>query len=363
MSYLISDYVTDKLINNCVNFGILLLGVLFGVGVVVLAYKIFANLKAKPPKLNKKYREIPLGSDQNIKSALDKLHSLDIKSGIDIYIINSSKILVDEIKAIACEYTGGKKYVSLNISLDDNSPSIALDFDADFEVEDFLVFLQEIIGVIENTILTVTDKYYVLVNSFLRFIGLGTSIRDITLKDLILFLNQKAVKKDKKLTKVIERQDKKEERKQERLLRHNQREAIKQDKRRELAKNKKNADNKFLALFAPKNNKNKNQDNNKFLDLFKPRKKENNKGNSKDDNSTKDLRPKRKKDEENSAVNKEDVKLSAFYKPINKIITEVMEILIVGVYQETRKLYGRGYAQRDSDNVELSTSDDQGGDE
>lgn len=339
----ISEYVTNKLIKNCITFGFFLLGVLLGIALILLIYQIFVKLKAKKTVLKTEYREINPKDDPIIIQAKEKLHSLDTKNSIEKFLIDSTQIGIDSIKEIAKEYTGGKKYVTLTSGLSEKYPNFDLTFDTDFAVEDFLFFIENTTDVIENTVLSVTDKYSILINSFFKFIGLGKTIRDITVKDVILYLNLKAQKKEQKLIKAIEKKEKQEQKARNRLNK------------------KQNIDNKFIEFFKKlqpekpitkkekenkklfkqnKDAKKKNNTENKFLNLFKIKKKES-------DPEVK-VKKENKKDKEIEIIEKVDQpKLSSFYKPLNKVIIEVADILLVGVLAEARKLYGRGYTYKE----------------
>lgn len=333
----VSEYITDKLIKNCIAFGFFMAGVLFGLALILVIYQIFVHLKAKKPTLCTEYKEIDPERDTVILKAKDKLYSLDTKISIEKFLFESTQITVDAIRDIAKEYTGGRKTITLNWCLNNKFPDLDLCFDTDFSVEDFLIFVENTTDVVEDTILTVTDKYSILVNSFLKFIGLGKSVREITVRDLILYLNEKAQKKEQKLLKAVEKKEKQEEKARQ-----------KEEERKKKLENKKNEkkENKFLDFFKPKQDKKK--------PLIKTHKREETKSQKrKDDKNKNEVKEnklanifkikKKEKNEIDETDISENTKISAFYKPLNKVIIEVVDILLVGLCVEARKLYGRGY--------------------
>lgn len=338
----VSEYITDKLIKNCITFGFFLAGVLFGLLLILVIYLIFVRLKAKKPALSKEYESIELENDEIIKKAKEKLYSLDTKKGIANYLFEALQITVDSILEIAKEYTDGKKTISLSWTFNGKLPDVNICFDVDFAVEDFLIFVENSTDVVENTVLTVTDKYNVLVNSFLKFIGLGRSVRDITVKDVILFINGKAQKKEQKLIKAVEKKEKQKEK-----------ERKKREEQKKKLENKQVSKNKFIEFFTPKQKKNK-----KNLPNGKKQKNEpsidsvDKKNKSISDNKFANIFKIKKKEESTSEQDKDKtVKISTFYKPINKVALEVFEILIEGFCVEARKLYGRGYSEHDVEEV------------
>lgn len=339
----VSEYVTDKLIKNCIAFGFFMAGVLLGIALILIIYQIFVHLKAKKPTLCTEYEEIDPENDPVIIKAKEKIYSLDTKISIEKFLFSSTQITVDAIRDIAKEYTGGKKSISLSWTLNNSSPDLDLTFDTDFSVEDFLIFIENTTDVIEDTILSVTDKYSILVNSFLKFVGLGKAVREITVKDVILYLNEKAQKKEQKLLKAVEKKEKQDEKVR-----------LKEDKKKKSLENKKkaNKENKFLELFKPKQNTKKSS-NKISKNKYKPVKRINHSKLEKKDNKPEKeekenklaniFKIKRKEQSEEDIALGDNTKISAFYKPLNKVIIEAIEILLVGLCVEARKLYGRGY--------------------
>lgn len=315
MMIICSDYVKDTLLDNLIVFGFFIVGVFLGLCLVLLIYHIYTKLKAKPPKLNKTYRLISESEDPVILEAKEALHELDTKTGIDTYILGVGDILAKYIRKIAEEYTGGKKLIALELPAKKGMDAYELLIDADFAIEDLLIFIQKILTVAENTVLTVTDKYRVLVDSFLIFIGLPANLREITVKDIVIYLNQKADKDEKKLEKAIDKKKVNDEK----LRLKTERKAEKESKK----------EKKGLGLLSKYKDKNH---------VEKERLKQEKKALKEE--------KKRIKTEENCENKKnafDVIKRNAFNKPINKVITEISEILIVGVLSETRRLYGRGY--------------------
>lgn len=310
-----SDYVKDTLLKNLIVFGFFMAGVILGLCLVLLVYCIYTKLKAKPPKLNKSYQLISATDDPVILEAKDALHALDTKTGIDVYISGVGDILARYTRKIAEEYTSNKKLIALELPERKGKEGYELLIDADFSIEDFLIFIQQILKVAENTVLTVTDKYQVLVSSFLLFIGLPSNLREITVKDIVIYLNQKADKDEKKLEKAM---DKKKENDEKLRL-----------KAERKAENESKKNKKGFGLLS------------KYKDKDRVEKER-----LKQDKKALKEEKKRIKAEE-SGDNKKNaldvIKRNAFNKPINKVITEIADILIVGVLSEARKLYGRGY--------------------
>lgn len=342
----VSEYVTDKLIKNCIAFGFFLLGVVFGLALILAIYQIFAHLKAKSPKLLKTYEEIASEEDEAIKNLKEKLRSLDTKISIEKFLFESINLTSETISEIAREYTGGKKSVVLSFGLGEKQDDLELSFDLDFSIDDFLIFVENVSDVVENTVLSVTDKYSILVSSFLKFIGLGKSVREITAKDVILYLNEKAQRKEQKLLKAVEKKEKKEEKAKQ-----------KADQKKKKLESKKTAqkENKFLELFRPKQKKEETP----LPAWRKTREKREEKGREKKEAKERTssklasiLKLKKKEKNELASVEiGEQTKISAFYKPINKVILEVVNTLAVGLCVEARKLYGRGYSESEVEEV------------
>lgn len=354
----VSEYVTDKLIKNCIAFGFFMAGVLLGIALILIIYQIFVHLKAKNPTLCTEYKEIDPENDPVIIKAKEKIYSLDTKISIEKFLFSSTQITVDAIRDIAKEYTGGKKSISLTWTLNNSSTDLDLTFDTDFSVEDFLIFIENTTDVIEDTILSVTDKYSILVNSFLKFIGLGKSVREITVKDIILYLNEKAQKKEQKLLKAVEKKEKQDEKAR---LKEDKKKKSLEDKKKAKKDNEGKKANKFLELFKPKQNTKKSS-NKGTKNKVKPVKKVNNNKIEKKDNKTEKeekenklanifkIKRKEKSEVEDVALG-DNTKISAFYKPLNKVIIEAVEILLVGLCVEARKLYGRGYTTSEVEDV------------
>lgn len=362
----VSEYITDKLIKNCIAFGFFLLGVVFGLALILAIYQIFAHLKAKTPTLLKDYEEIDPEEDEIIKNLKEKLRSLDTKISIEKFLFESVRLTSNAISEIAKEYTGGRKSIILNLGFGESREDLELTFDTDFSVDDFLIFVENTADVVENTVLTVTDKYNILVNSFLKFIGLGKSVREITVKDVILYLNVKAQRKEQKLLKAVEKKEKQEEKAKQ-----------KAEQKKKKLENKSNTqkENKFLDLFRPKQKKEE-----KSLPAWRKTKEKNGKEAKAENRDKEPMRNKlsailKLKKKEKSDIADVDIgevtKISAFYKPINKVILEVVNILSVGLCVEARKLYGRGYTASEIEEVIESAetlflepnSNEEGGDE
>lgn len=343
----VSEYVTDKLIKNCIAFGFFLLGVVFGLALILAIYQIFAHLKAKKPNLLKAYEDIDPEEDEAIKNLKEKLYSLDTKISIEKFLFESVKLTSFAISEIAKEYTGGKKSIILNLGLGEKHDDLELSFDTDFSVDDFLIFVENTSDVVENTILSVTDKYNILVSSFLKFIGLGKSVREVTAKDVILYLNEKAQRKEQKLLKAVEKKEKQEEKAKQK--------AEKKKKKLENKKPTSKIESKFIELFRPKQKKEE-----KALPSWR-KTREITEGKAKEKHDEKEQKENKlasmlkwKKKEKNELANVEIgevTKISAFYKPINKVILEVVSILSVGLCVEARKLYGRGYTAKEVEEV------------
>lgn len=340
MSLILCEYVKDALTKNAIAFGFFLAGAVLGVALIMLVYFIYTRLKAKPPKLKKNYEYISSDGDPVVLEAKQKLYSLETKVSIDSYVVQSVEILIEAIKKIACEYTDGKKYLSIDFISNPKYPDLDLSFDADFVVEDFLIFIQEVSKVAENTVLTVTDKYSVLVNSFLRFTGLGQSVRTVTVKDVVLYLNQKAEKSQKKLEKAVEKKTVEDEKKRIKFLRKEEEKNKKliESRLKERLKNKEKPKD-IKALFRAKN-----KDELTDKEKRKLQKLEDKERKKLEAEKRKEERRQKKTEKEQTEVVSGDNKTSAFNKPINKVITEITEELISGVCAEARKLYGRGYA-------------------
>lgn len=310
-----SDYVKDALLDNLIVFGFFIAGVILGLCLILLIYHIYTKLKAKPPKLNKAYQLIAESDDPIILEAKKALYELDAKTGVDTYISGVGDILAKYVRKIAEEYTGGKKLIALELPEKKGMDAYELLVDADFAIEDFLIFIQQILKVAENTILTVTDKYQVLVGSFLIFIGLPANLREITVKDIVIYLNQKADKDEKKLEKAIDKKKLNDEKLRLKAERKTEKESKKEKK--------------GLGILS------------KYKDKDRVEKER-----SKQEKKALKEEKKRIKAEENGENKKnalDVIKKNAFNKPINKVITEISEILIVGVLSEARRLYGRGY--------------------
>lgn len=310
-----SDYVKDTLLKNLIVFGFFIAGVVLGLCLILIVYHIYTKLKAKPPKLNKAYQCISASDDPIILEAKDDLHALDTKTGIDVYISGVGDILARYTRKIAEEYTGNKKMIALELPEKKGKEGYELLIDADFSIEDFLIFIQQILTVAENTILTVTDKYQVLVSSFLLFIGLPSNLRDITVKDIVIYLNQKADKDEKKLEKAMD---------------------------------KKKINDEKLRLKAERKAENESKKNKKgfgLLSKYKDKDRVEKERLKQEKKALKEEKKRIKKEElgDNKKNALDIIKRNAFNKPINKVITEIAEILIVGVLSEARKLYGRGY--------------------
>lgn len=350
MNLILCEYVKDALTKNAIAFGFFLAGAVLGVALIMLVYFIYTRLKAKPPKLKKNYEYISAENDEVVIEAKQKLYSLDTKVSIDTYVVKSAEILIEAIKKVASEYTDGKKFLSIDFLSNPKYPDLDLSFDADFVVEDFLIFISEVSKVAENTVLTVTDKYSVLVNSFLRFTGLGQSVRTITVKDVVLYLNQKAEKSQKKLEKAVEKKTVEEEKKRIKFLRKEEeknRKLISSRLKERLKDKEKPKDIK--ALFRAKN-----KDELTDKEKRKLQKLEDKERKKLEAEKRKEERRQKKNEKEHSEIEVAENKTSSFNKPINKVITEVMEELISGVCVEARKLYGRGYT---SDKKEVESTE------
>lgn len=363
MNLISADYVTNTLIENAIAFGYFVLGAVFAIGLILLIYAIFLKVKAKVPKLKKQYQYLSPSEDAAVINAKFKLKEIDLKQNIDCYIASCADVMVGLMKEIAENYTDGEKCLTITLTTTDKKN---LDFtvNADFSIEDFLIFSKNTVSVIENTVLTVTDKYGVLVNSFLKIIGLSGNVREITVRDIVFYLAQKAEKKEKKLLKLVEKKKSKEEEQRQKLdlqqQKQRQKLEYKQKKEREqLSKpsDKKSKEKRFLSLFANKSDDKKVSIPQKY------------KSNKKDDNKRfgQTVKTRFTEKESNELVEKDssEQKLGAFNKPINKVIAEIMGILIDGMSVEMHKLYGRGYKQNDIEAifVESELSDDnKGGD-
>lgn len=350
MSLILCEYVKNTLVKNAIAFGFFLAGVVLGVALIMLVYFIYTKLKAKPPKLKKNYEYIEENEDAVVAEAKRKLYALDVKVPIDSYVVRAAGILLEAIKEIASDYTEGKKFLSIDFLNNEKYSDLDLSFDADFVMEDFLIFVQEVSKVVENTVLTVTDKYSVLVNSFLRLTGLGQSIREITVKDVVLYLNQKADKSQKKLEKAVEKKKADDEKRRLKVLRKENEKLKKivesrvKDKTKEKNENQKKD---VWSIFRPKKKEDLTERERKKLEKLESKERK------KIESEKKKEEKRRQKEDKKNQVDSvsSDAKLSAFNKPINKVITEVVEELIVGVCVEARKLYGRGYKRFGSDDA------------
>lgn len=318
LSLLLCEYITDKLIKSLYSFGFFSAGVLLGILLVLLIYKVFTKTQAKPSKLKKNFEESDLLNDDIEKNAVAVIKSLDTKQPIDVYAFQAINTLVQALKDTAKVYTDNKHTVEISLEgLQEKYPFLSLSFDTDITVENALKFIAEGGDVIEKTLLDTISNYSALVSTFLRFLGFKGNIRDITLKDVVIYLNKKAEKKDKKLEKQeakLQKENEKLEVKRLKLLEKEKLEKKKLEERKKKEGSKKKSDKRVHG-----------ESTNKFLALFKRKPKE--KDTTKEEKTEK----------------QEKTELTAFVKPVNKVLREVFIKLIFSLCGEAKRLYGDGF--------------------
>lgn len=321
MGLLLCEYITDKLIKNLYSFGFFAVGVILGILLVLLVYKIFTKTQAKPLKLKKKFEEDDLLNDEIEKEGVALIRGLETKQSIDSYAMQSLNILIQTLKKIACVYTDNKHTVELNLEgLQEKYPYLSLSFDTDITIENALKFIAESGVIIENTLLETVDSYSTLASTFLRFLGFKGNVRDITVKDIVLYLNKKADKKNKSLekkeAKLLKESEKQEEKKRKQL----EKEKLEEEREKEKRKAEKKKDHRN------KKGSDKKENNPNWLsNLFK-------------------RKPKEEKDnKEENFDKKEKIDISAYDKPVNKVLREIFIRLIFSLGGEVKRLYGDGF--------------------
>ena len=257
-----------------------------GLLIVLLAYKIITKKKRKSAPLLKKYEEIPPERDVPLLAAKVRLRGAPQNVPVADFISEAAKTVVEMVGRIAREYTGGSRVLSLEFSDANGVEKIKLALDPDFTVENLLNFIDGAADVLEETALSVTDKYAIALNPVLKALNLGDSFRTVTAKNVIIYLRKSADKERKALQKKEEKQ-------------------IKADKKKEEKKNKEKDK-------RPKRS---------IRDLFK-----------------------RKKDAERAAAEiTEEEKIKAYVKIVNSVIANVVLETLPQLAKNARKLYGDGF--------------------
>lgn len=328
-SLILCEYITDKLIKNIYSFGFFAVGVLLGILLILLVYKVFTKTQAKPLKLKKTFDEEDLLNDDIEKNAVADIKALDTRQAIDVYTFKSVNILVQALKDIAKIYTGNKHMIELNLEgLKEKYPFLSLTFDTDITIENALKFIAESGEIIEKTLLDTIDSHSALSYAFLKFLGFKGNIRDITVKDVIIYLNKQSEKKNKKI-----------EKKEEKLQKENEKLEAKKIKQLEKERQEKEKE-KLLSKKSHRKKKNKESDN-KFLTFFKKKPKE---------EKTKKEKPKKEKPKKEKKEEREEKQeLSSFLKPVNKVLREIFIKLTFSLGGEVKRLYGDGFRDTDAE--------------
>lgn len=281
---MLASYVLDKLKVNSINFALFVAGVVLGFFLVVITYKILSKTKRKQKPLLKKYEDIPAEKDLALIAAKTRMRNAAQNVPVADYIAEAAKTIVEMVGRIAREYTGGSRALTLEFADANGIEKIKIVLDPDFTIENLLNFLDGVADVLENTVLTVTDKYAIALNPVLRAMSLGDSFRSVTAKNVVLYLRKSAEKERKALAK-----------KEEKIIK-TERKKLEKGKREEKPKRR-------------------------LRDLFK----------------------KRKKIVEKIVETTEEEKIKAYVKLINSVVLNVVLETLPELAKNARKLYGEGY--------------------
>ena len=304
-----ASYILEKLTINSMFFVLFIAGVIFGVAMVLLVYKIVTKVKKKPEKTLKKYEKISPDEDLPLCNAKKKIKDVDVNSPIADYVKKSAEIIVEMLAEVAFEYTGGSRTVDISSVDAEGAETVKLTFDADFTLENAMCFVRSVADVMENTALNVTDKYAVALNPILKALNLGDRFRNVTVKNVVFYLQKSVEKESRSLDK-----------KENKLLKEEQK-RIEKEKLAEEEKKK----NWFLSLFKRKRRK---------------------KNASRDWKSAiKNLIKKNRK--ETPVIPKVEEDKSKFYiRMLNSVISNVMIEVLPALADNARKLYGNGYGEQ-----------------
>ncbi len=327
LNLLLCEYITDKLLKSLYSFGFFSAGVLLGILLVLLIYKIFTKTQAKPLKLKKNFEETDLINHDIEQNAVAIIKGLDTRQPIDVYAIQALNALIQALKDTAKVYTDNKHTVEITLEgLQEKYPFLTLSFDTDITVENALKFIAEGGDIIEETLLDTIDSYSALASAFLRFLGFKGNIRDITIKEVILYLNKKAEKKNKKIEKQEAKAQKDNEKLEAKKLKLLEKERLEKEKLKERRKKEKeNHKKKSTSRKKSSDKREHGEGTNKFLSLFKRKPKE------KDANK------------EGNPEKQEKMELTAFVKPVNKVLREIFIKLVFSLCGEAKRLYGDGF--------------------